>query len=177
MIKISLSFNPLKIFISSSWKGDLKEEIKITENAIKSLNLKPITGDSGSEVPVKLHSTNRVKDSDILVLILGEKFSEIVELEYYKALENHIPVLAFVKEVSIKEEKLKNFIENLKINLTYSKYSNVKNLRKQLRENLMGLISERYRHYQTIYETVLKWINSQMIRLPKKILDKLNKEY
>lgn len=131
----------------------------------------------GSEVPVKLHSTIRVKNSDILILILGDFFSETVELEYYKALENHIPVLAFVKESSNREEELQNFIKSIKNNLTFSKFSNTKDLRKQFRVNLMGLISERYRYYQSIYKIILNWINNHIFKIPKKILEKLISEY
>lgn len=66
MNRISLSFNPLIIFISSSWKDSyIKNEIEVAREIISSLYLKPNTGDAGSPDTSKTHSVQRVRESKI----------------------------------------------------------------------------------------------------------------
>lgn len=173
MIRFLLSFNPLKIFISSSWKGDLNQDFDEIVQLIKSMKFQPTTGDMGSESSTKIHSVLRVKNSDILILVLGKLFSETVQAEYYEALENNIPVLAFIKENSERDKELTKFILNLKENLTYSEFSELKDLRKSVRYDLINLISEKFRHYQSIHRIFLRWISDYTLKIPKNILDKL----
>ena len=84
MIKISSSFNPLKIFIYSSWTDDtIKEECSCIEKEyIPIIHLKPIIGDSGSDDPTRLLSVKKVRESDIVLIVLGVKYSDLVLYEY-----------------------------------------------------------------------------------------------
>lgn len=174
MIRFLLSFNPLKIFISSSWKGDLKLEFDEIVQLIKSMKFQPTTGDMGSESSTIIHSIKKVKISDILILVLGNFFSEIVQKEYYAALENNIPVLVFIKKNTGREQELTKFIQNIKENLTYTEFSELKDFKKSVRQNLINLISEKFRHYQSIHRIILSLISDFTLKIPRNILDKLS---
>ena len=106
--------NGTSLVDNSSWKGDLKLEFDEIVQLIKSMKFQPTTGDMGSESSTIIHSIKKVKDSDMLILVLGNFFSEIVQKEYYEALENYIPVLVFIKKNSGREKELTKFIQNIK---------------------------------------------------------------
>ncbi len=126
----------------------------------------------GSGDTVDIHCKKRVRMCDIFVLVLGESYSKMVRGEYQCAIENQIPVLAFTKETSNRESNLNTFIEYLKKDLTYSSFSDLKDLRIKLRDNIIGLISERFRSFNLIYKDFLKWVSNYTVEIPKGILDK-----
>ena len=170
MIRFLLSFNPLKIFISSSWKGDLKLEFDEIVQLIKSMKFQPTTGDMGSESSTMIHSIKRVKNSDILILVLGKSFSPIVQKEYYEALENNIPALVFIKKNSERDKELTIFIQNIKENLTYSEFSDLKDLKKRVRHDFINFIYEKFSTYISIQRIILILISDYSIKIPRNIL-------
>jgi len=177
MIKISSSFSPLKIFISSSWKDDLiKEELKIIEeDIIPPLFLKPIKSDLGSDDSTKLHSVKVVRNCDIIIIILGEKFSSTVVDEYYEAKDNGIPVLILIKGNPKMESELQGFFKEVSKGKTYKRFNDLDDLKRVLSENLIQLISEKFRHYQEIYKVILPLIENYIVKIPKKLLKKLGR--
>jgi len=177
MIRISSSFTPLKIFISSSWEDDLiKEELKtIEEDIIPPLFLKPIRSDLGSDDSTKLHSVKTVSKCDIILIILGVKFSSTVVDEYYQAKDNDIPILILVKDYPKMEPKLQDFFEKISEKKTYKRFTDLDNLREVLSENLIQLISEKFRQYQEIYKVILTLLDNYVFKIPKKLLKKLIK--
>ena len=116
-------------------------------------------------------------EGDILVLILGEKYSSIVLKECDKALQNEIPVLCFNKVDVEKEEKLQNYIKYLKDYIVYREFSSLKELKIRLKECLIDIISDCFRNYQKIYRDVFSWLDLNVITLSKKSFDILKEEY
>lgn len=177
MIKISFSFNPLKIFISSSWTDDsIKEELKkIEEVFIPNLYLKLTKGDLGSDDSTRLHSLKIVGESNIIIIILGKKFSEIVVDEYNEAKENDIPILVFVKNRLEMEKNLQIFFENIKNERTYRRFESLDELKEIMSKTIINLISEKFRQYQVIYKVILELLSKYIFKIPKRLLDKLSK--
>lgn len=177
MIKISSSFNPLKIFISSSWTDDtIKEECrKIEEDYIPILHLKPIIGDSGSDDPTRLQSVKKVRESDIVLIVLGVKYSDIVLDEYQEAKDYDIPILVFIKDRLEMEDKLLGFFNKIKEEKSYKRFESLEDLKVKVIETIINLISERFRQYQKIYEVFLGLLDEYIFKIPKRLLDKLNK--
>ncbi len=177
MIRISSSFNPLKIFISSSWTDDtIKEEChKIEKEYIPILHLKPIIGNSGSDDPTRLNSIKKVRKSDIILIILGVKYSDIVVDEYNEAKAYDIPILVFVKDRLEMEDSLLHFFEKIKREKSYKRFEDLEDLKVELIENIMDLISDRFRQYQEIYKAFLGLLDNYAFKIPKRLLDKLNK--
>lgn len=177
MIRISFSFNPLKIFISSSWTDDtIKEEChKIEKEYIPILHLKPIIGNSGSDDPTRLNSIKKVRKSDIVLIVFGVKYSDIVVDEYNEAKAYDIPILVFVKDRLEMEDSLFHFFEKIKKEKSYKRFEDLEDLKVKLIENIMDLISERFRQYQEIYEAFLGLLENYAFKIPKRLLDKLSK--
>ena len=177
MIKISSSFNPLKIFIISSWTDDtIKEECRcIEEEYIPIIHLKPIKGDSGSDDPTRLLSVKNVRKSDIVLIVLGVKYSDLVLSEYEEAKAYDIPILVFIKNRLEMEDKLLNFFNKIKTEKSYKRFESLEDLKVKVIENIVNLISERFRQYQEIYDVFLGLLDKYTFKIPKRLLDKLNK--
>ncbi len=176
MNRISLSFNPLIVFISSSWKDNyIKDEIEQAKKFISSLYLKPYLGDAGSPNTSKTHSVQRVRESNILILILGEKYSETVKQEYIEAKENDLPILVFIKGCPDMDKKLKGFFEYLKGEHTYSRFNDNEEFKTKLSEDIMRLISDKFRYYQIVHKSIISLLEDYVIKIPKNLLEKLKK--
>lgn len=176
-IKDTLSLNPLKFFISSSWKGDLNDENEIVIKEIKKMSYIPITGDGCSNLTLITHCQKKVMDADVLIVIFGEGYSNLVRKECDKALQKEIPVLAFNKEHIEKEQRLEGYINYLKDYIVYREFSDLKDLRKKVRDSIIDLISDCFRNFQKLYKDIFSWFESHIINLSKTALDQLIKEY
>ena len=153
-----MSYNPLKIFISSSWQGELDKENKAVAESILDLGLTPITGDGISNFPPIIHCGRIVKnDADIVIVILGKEIRSLVKQECNIALQNGIPILGFNKEGE-KDEEMVKYIEYLKSYITYDTFSNIELLKERIKCALIDNISKNFRNYQTIYKGFLNWI-------------------
>jgi Domain of unknown function (DUF4062)/Protein kinase domain len=100
----------LRIFISATY-SDLKEHRQATHDAIRGLDLHAddMVFWSSDDRDGATHSVERVRQSDILILLLahrygyvpaGEEYS-VTELEYRAAREAKIPVLAFFLDETV----------------------------------------------------------------------------
>jgi hypothetical protein len=177
MIKISSNFNPLKIFISSSWTDEtIKEECRrIEEEYIPMIHLKPIIGDTGSDDPTRLLSVKKVRESDIVLIILGVKYSDLVLDEYEEAKAYDIPILVLIKDRLEMEDKLVDLFNKIKAEKSYKRFENMEDLKVIVIEKIIDLISERFRQYQEIYKVFLGLLDKYTFKIPKRLLDKLNK--
>jgi len=177
------SFNPLKIFISSSWKGDLDYENKAAAKGIKDLNLIPITGDGVSNFPPITHCKRKVKEGDILIVILGKKFRSLVQNECNKALQNEIPILGFIKKYKREEderevgERLINFHGYLKKHITFNNFFEPEDLKKRIIYALIEIISKNFRNFQEIYKKIYNWIIDGPLELTRFSFESIKREY
>ncbi|KKK99648.1 hypothetical protein LCGC14_2630650 [marine sediment metagenome] len=176
-ISDTLSLNPLKFFISSSWKGDLNDENKIIIKEIKKMSYTPITGDGCSNLALITHCQKKVMDADVLIVIFGEEYSSLVRKESKKALDNEIPILAFNKEHVEKDQKLEDYIYYLKDYIVYREFSDLRDLRMKVRDSIIDLISDCFRNFQKLYKDIFSWFDKNIINLTKKASDQLIKEY
>ncbi len=176
-IKDTLSLNPLKFFISSSWGGDLNDENEIVIKEIKKMSYTPITGDGCSNLSLITHCQKKVMEADALIVIFGEKYSYLVRQECDKALDKEIPVLAFNKDYIEKEIKLEGYIKHLKNYIVYREFSNLKDLRKKVRDSIIDLISDCFRNFQQLYKDIFSWLDKNIINLSKNAFDRLIKNY
>lgn len=153
-----MSYNPLKVFISSSWQGELNKENKIVAESVLSLGLTPITGDGISNFPPIVHCGRILKnDADIVVVILGKELRSVVRGECNMALQNSIPILGFIKEGK-KDVEMDEYIEYLKRYITYGTFTDIKQLKERIKFTLVDNISKNFRYYQKIYKAFLNWI-------------------
>ena len=176
-IKDTLSLNPLKFFISSSWKGDLNDENEKIIKEIKKMSYIPITGDGCSNLTLLTHCQKKVMEADVLIAIFGEGYSKYVRKECDKALDKEIPILAFNKVYIEKEKRLVNYINYLKDYIVYREFSDSKDLRKKVRDSIIELISDCFRNFQQLYKDVFSWLDKKIINLSKIGFDQLIKDY
>lgn len=171
-----MSYNPLKIFISSSWQGELNDDNKAVAEEIISLDLEPITGNGISDFPPILHCHKKVNEGNILIVILGKELRPLVRKECHFALQNYIPILGFIKEVD-KDKDLTNYIKYLRRYITYDTFSSIKQLRKKIKFTLIEKISESFRCYQIIYKEIFNWLLDGPLLLSHHSLENLIKAH
>ena len=120
-----------QIYISSSYM-DLIEERKIVIESVLHLGQFPMGAEFLKATNVKQFDaiSKCIKESDCVILVVGEKYGSIypdegvsyTEAEYNYALTNGIPVLVFIKNIDTNDvsDNLKKFREKLLTNTTVS---------------------------------------------------------
>ncbi len=120
-----------QIYISSSYM-DLIEERKIVIESVLHLGQFPMGAEFLKATNVKQFDaiSKCIKESDCVILVVGEKYGSIypdegvsyTEAEYNYALTNGIPVLVFIKNIATNDvsDNLKKFREKLLTNTTVS---------------------------------------------------------
>ncbi len=73
------------------------------------------------------------------------------------------------------EPKLENFFNRIKDDITYRRFNNLEDFKVLLSENIIHLISEKFRHYQEINEKFISLLDKYIFSIPKKLLEKLTK--
>lgn len=132
----------LKIFVSSIGKkdkGELSEERSLAEKIIKEANHEPFLIENlpDPNPPLQVEEDN-IKNSDVLLLILGNEYSENVEDEYKLAKYYNIPVYCMVKgsDDSKREDEIIKMLEEIKKNKVYHRYNDATEFEKTLKEIL-----------------------------------------
>ena len=136
---------PVKIFISSKLQ-DLKTERDIAERII--LNHKYDVSRCEKWGASARHTEDtcrkKVRESDIIIFILGKYYSHMTEVEYIEAKKWKKPCLAFVKQVTNRDTQLTNLITNdMRNHVIYKPYSTRTEFRAFLHLSLSDLIEER----------------------------------
>lgn len=120
-----------QIYISSSYM-DLIEERKIVIESVLHLGQFPMGAEFLKATNVKQFDaiSKCIKESDCVILVVGEKYGSIypdegvsyTEAEYNYALTNGIPILVFIKNIATNDvsDNLKKFREKLLTNTTVS---------------------------------------------------------
>lgn len=91
--------SPLRVYISSSWSGDLEDERSAAEDLIKSdLLMFPVYPKHAATRDVPSDYFKIMGECDLVVVILGERYSEHVFNEINYAFRNNMPVLCFKKD-------------------------------------------------------------------------------
>lgn len=124
--------NQIKVFISSAMK-ELASEREIIEETINSLGMKPIwfESDAGVRNPLA-ESLGMVADSDIVLVTIWKKYSEVTNKEHEKAKELNKPIFIMVKTLADDERrdnKLKTFIDRVKDRHTYKSFRKLSELK------------------------------------------------
>lgn len=143
----------IRVFISSAMR-ELENEREIAEEAIKELYLDPVMfeGFPAMDKFVEDAYLEEVKKCNLFLLLLWKDFMEAVEREYNTAVENDIPVLVFVKQLKVGEnrsQKLDTFlgkkIEKGKIKEVpfYKEFRSLKELKAGIKRGLSATISRK----------------------------------
>jgi len=111
-----------------------------------------------------------LRDCDLIIVILGERYSYHVENEFNYAIRNGIDCLLFIKNCE-KEEQLDKKIKQLYSDsrlITYERFEDLRELETQIKESIMSLLSKRFRSGKKVEKAVLKLISKGDIKLPAK---------
>jgi nucleoside 2-deoxyribosyltransferase len=166
----------IRVYISTSWKGDLEDERKAVEDLIKSdLLMFPIYPRHASSRDVSSDYFKIMNSCDLVIVILGSCYSEHVNNEINYAFSNNIPVLCFTKDCE-REEKLDEEISKLKDKrIITTPFKVVGDLEKEVKEAIINLLSEKFKDYIEIEKSILRLISDGRIETLK--LQPLQSEY
>jgi hypothetical protein len=148
---------PLKVFISSTM-ADLAEERQVVKDALNQFPMvEPVLFEEfGAPIasPREM-SLGVLKDADIFVLILGMRYSPLVEEEYRAAVQLGKPILVFVKKGAWEPSKeMQTFLT--KIPLTWAVFSSNEDLRRQVQLSIADILINAYRRLKEPTGMVLK---------------------
>ena len=149
----------LVVFVSSYIDG-LKEERNRAKEAIESIGSIPwlFEYSPASSEDVETHYLNKVAECDIFVLILAEKITKPVKLEYQTAKIYDKPKLIFVKEVTDRNPEMTDFISN--IDVKYRKFKTLEELGTVVEESIADHILNRVRNKE--FGDLIKWDIEQL---------------
>ena len=133
----------LKVFLSSA---QFNEEFSVEREGLPILFTKePLSSifilweieDHASPERVSDFFSSHVKDSDLLILLLGQTIRPAVRQEYAQALKSKIPVWAFVRSQAAPDDEMKSFVNVLHADVTTAKYAGLKDLCKKIEDSLL----------------------------------------
>jgi hypothetical protein len=166
----------IKVFVSSSL-SELESEREIAQRVLLQLKLEPVMFETLPSMDKNLENAylDSIKDSNLFILILWKDLTEAVEKEYRIAVENHLPILLFVKTPTHRETRtprLTNLIDaSSKLNgaqsLPFRKnFRSLAELENEIKEGIMQLLSDRFTEpvvSTTNIETICQ-INQKMVQ-------------
>ena len=160
--------SPLRVYLSSSWQGDLDDERKAVEKLIESdLLMVPIYPRQASIRDVPSDYFKKMNECDFVVVILGSRYSKHVDNEINYAFNNKMPVLCFIKECK-RQKNLKEEISKLKDNRIISRpFKTIEDLIKEVKEAVINLLSEKFKDYIEIEKAILRLISDGRIEIIK----------
>lgn len=143
---IEPQYKPLKIFISSLLT-DMEDERQVVINALEKFPMvKPIYAevfDSHSRAPSEIYA-NKLKDSDIIILLLGKRLSPHSENEYYIAMKYKKPILVFVEKGEWESSKeIRKFLSH--IPLSWITFSTNEELEERVIHSISNMLISIYR--------------------------------
>ena len=147
----------IRVFVSSSL-SELECEREIAQETINHLNMEPVMFEDfpAMDKPLENAYIDEIKKSNIFVAILWKDLTDPVEKEFNAAYELGIPMLLLVKMITYRESRTQrldsllngstkaNLREGLQVVPFRKKFRTLKELRKELKEGLMNLLSDRY---------------------------------
>lgn len=143
----------IRVYISSSWKGDLDTEREAVETLIKEDLLMHPVYSRGSDLGIIQDYYTRLNVCDLLVVLIGSKFSSHVENEFKFALNNDIPTLVFAKKCN-REKKLEDKINSLYRLLPITPFNDVSDLRKVMKERIIELLGRKLQEHRKIEKAI-----------------------
>jgi len=160
--------SPLRVYISVSWKGDLETERKSIEELIqRDLLMFPVYPQEASIGAVPSNYFKKVNECDLVIAILGSRYSKHVNNEINYSFQNKIPVLCFVKDCK-KEKKLQEMISKLEDNhITTRPFRIIEDLEKEVKGAIISLLSERFKDCVEIERSILRLITDGRIEIIK----------
>ena len=160
--------SPIRVYISTSWKGDLEDERKAVGELIESdLLMVPSYPQHASSRDVSSNYFKIMNTCDLVVVILGSRYSKNVNNEINHAFSNNIPVLCFTKGCE-REEKLEEVLNKLKDKrITTTSFKVVGDLEKEVKEAIINLLSEKFKDYIEIEKSILRLISDGRIEIIK----------
>lgn len=159
-----LNFVSLRVFLSHSDKGDLEKESKRVTKAIKDLYLDPLHPKGASPDDVETDYLLILRSCDIIVVILGKKYSLNVEKEFNFAIDSNIDCLLFIKDCKRDKELDKKIKELYSGPVTYDSFNNLKELEKKIKKSIISLLSRRFKSGKKVEITINKLISGGDIR-------------
>jgi hypothetical protein len=166
------------VFVSSSL-FELEAEREIAQETISQLNIEPVMFESlpAMDKPLESAYLDEIKRSHIFVLMLWKDLTDAVEKEYNAAVEFGVPILLLVKSPTHREKRtprLESLIDRTvecdSVQRTQcvpfrKKFRTLKELRCELKEGIMKLISDRFTDpvFTTTSLDVISKTNQEMI--------------
>lgn len=140
----------LKAFISSRTE-ELASERDIAERVIGDHKFLPdrwekwTASSAHSEDVCRKHT----RESDMVIFIVGSEFSEMVAKEYDEARTRKKQCLIFVKEVTKRDQRLQELINNeMSKHVFFKKYANLEAFENELDKSISNLVEERFTSYK-----------------------------
>ena len=160
--------SPLRVYISTSWKGDLERERKTVEKLIElDLLMTPIYPREASVHDVSSDYFKIINKCDLVIVVLGSLYSRHVNNEINHAFRRKMPVLCFEKECK-KEKKLEEEISRLKNNrIVIMRYKTIEELEKEVKEAIINLLCEKFKDHIKIEKLILRLISDGNIEIVK----------
>jgi len=159
---------PLRLYISASWKHDLDNEIKITEELVtKDLLMLPVFPRSASSRDLSSDYFKKINECDLIIVILGKNYSENVNNEINYSLNNNKKILCFVKDCERDKKLEEEIIELQNKRIVTKQFKDIEDLKNSLKESVIELLSEKFKDYLEIERTILKLINDGKIEVLK----------
>lgn len=137
----------VKVFISSRLR-ELSGERDIAQKVIESHRFDPDRSEAWGAVASHTEDTCRrhVRNSDIVVLVVGREFSQMVANEYDEARKYRKPCLVFVKSVSNREERMRQFVdETIDGNQFYREFDDHTQFKNYLDLSISNLVEEKFK--------------------------------
>lgn len=153
----------LRVYISSSWKGDLDDERETVESMVREDLLMHPVYSRGSDLDITTDYFARLNVCDLVVVLLGSIYSVHVENEFSFALNNEIPTLVFAKDCE-REKELGDKIESLYRLLPVIPFKDVFALKKEVKERIIELLGRKFQEHRKI-EKAIKPLIGDAIRI------------
>lgn len=157
-----------KIFLSSTRKEFEAERLFIKQEIESDYILNRFfeifafekTSASG-ETPTKLYS-DEVINSDIYIGLIGSDYGNILEsglspteFEYDLFNKAHNDALIYIKNVSLRDEKTNKFIDKIRDEHSYQRFTNRYELFKQIRRSLADFLTKNLKNYKSFDSELL----------------------